>query len=833
MPLLFAQSFVVRVFAAVSSSQQLPGAGRFGTVSVSPQQSPCRIALPGAIEMSRCVTLFVVLLCSLSSVSADGPEFSAENIEYFERKIRPLLSEHCYACHSSQAKTIHGGLTLENANDLRTGGDSGPAIDVDHLQDSLFLNAINYADLEMPPKGKLAPAVIAEFTTWINRGAPMPSGGHQPERPDGAIDFEQGRQFWSFQPAVEQPLPAVQDSAWPQTRMDEFTLAAMEAEGLSPSKKADRATLIRRLSFDIVGLPPAPEEMRQFVADESPDAYRKLLERLLQSPQHGEKWGRMWLDMARYTDKTADWLYPTGQSHLYRDWVVRAFNQDMPFDEFVHRQLATDLIPETGPDDLPALGFISLSPTYWKELKLPCEIINTIVADEWEERVDAVSRTFLGQTVACARCHDHKFDPISSADYYALAGVFASCKQTERPIISEADYEPVANAKAQVAKLEAEIKKLKTAKPPPKEKIDELTVQITSIKSSTPLYDTPMANALSEESLHVVRAGKTAQEGTRLDYRPEPRDLPLFIRGNANRPGPVVPRRFLTVLSPSSDSKTTPDMFQNGSGRLELAHAITSEAASLTARVIVNRIWLAHFGSGLVATPSNFGNQGERPTHPELLDDLAARFIANGWSIKWLHREILLSATWQQTSEQNTQEATVDPGNRWLSRMNRRRLDFEWWRDAILSASGVLDLAMGGASIAIDSAENHRRTIYSTVHRRDMSTTLTIHDFPDPTQHSPMRSATTTPLQGLYALNGPLLTQQSDALVERLQKEFPDDDDAQIDRAYWLLYGRSPNDAERRLGREFIEDPRTESKLVAWQQYAHVLLASNELLFVD
>lgn len=783
--------------------------------------------------MSRCVTMTVMLFCTLSSGVAGERQFSAEDIEYFERRIRPLLSEHCYSCHSSQAKTVHGGLKLDNAEELEAGGDSGPVVNPEQPEDSLFLSAINYVDMEMPPRGKMAPEEIAELTRWINRGAPMPSGGHQPQRTDGAIDYEAGRRFWSFQPAVEQTVPAVQNLKWPQTRMDSFTLAAMEAEGLSPSPSADRATLIRRLSFDVIGLPPSPEEVQRFVADESPDAFESLLERLLQSPHYGEKWGRMWLDMARYTDKTATWLYPTGQSHLYRDWVVRAFNEDMPFNEFIHRQLATDLIPETGPEDLPALGFISLSPTYWKELKLPCEIINTIVADEWEERVDAVSRTFLGLTVACARCHDHKFDPISSEDYYALAGIFASCKQSERPIIAESEYEPVRKAKSDVAKLQDEIKELQKKKPVPKVKIDELTARIDSIKSSTPLYHTPMANALKEESLHVVRAGKTPQDGTRLEYRPEPRDLPLFIRGNANRPGAIVPRRFLTVLSPVSDTATVPKPFRNGSGRLELAHAITSDAASLTARVIVNRIWLAHFGSGLVATPSNFGDQGERPTHPELLDDLAARFIANSWSIKWLHREILLSATWQQSSEQVMQTATPDPGNRRLSRMNRLRLDFESWRDAILTASGELDLTIGGPSLAIDSANNHRRTIYATVHRRDMATTLTIHDFPDPTQHSPMRSSTTTPLQGLYALNGPLLTQQSDALVERVQKEFPDNNDAQIERAYWLLYGRSPTDVELRLGRQFIDGSPVENKLTVWQQYAHVLLASNELLFVD
>ncbi len=785
--------------------------------------------------MTPHVPLIVVLLCGLPSIVLSGDSgFSTEDMEYFERKIRPLLSEHCYECHSTQANPVHGGLQLDNAIDLKTGGDSGPAVDRDNPENSLLLEVIRYGgEIEMPPDGKMTDAEIAEFTRWIHQGAPMPQGDAPPERTDNSIDFEEGRSFWSFQRATEQLIPDVQDDEWPQSRVDWFLLAAMEHQGLSPSPQADRATLIRRASFDLTGLPPTPEDVVAFVADQSRNAYESLVERLLQSPHYGEKWGRMWLDLARYTDKTADWLYPTGQAHLYRDWVVQAFNDDIPYDEFIHRQLATDLIPETGPEDLPALGFIALSPTYWKELKLPCEIINTIVADEWEERVDAVSRTFLGLTVACARCHDHKFDPISSADYYALAGVFASCRQVERPVIAAADYEPVRKARADVAKLEEQIAKLKKQKPQPKDKIAELTAQIDTIRSSTPLYNTPIANAVSEESLYVVRAGKTAQEGTRLDYRPEPRNLPLFIRGNANRPGPEVPRRFLTVLSLETDASAEPPPFEHGSGRLELAHAITTDAVSLTARVIVNRIWMMHFGQGLVATPSNFGQTGDRPTHPRLLDDLAARFIAGGWSIKQLHREILLSATWQQSSASEESRSRADPENRWLSRMNRQRLDFESWRDAMLAATGVLDLRIGGPSADVDAVDNHRRTIYATVHRRDMSTTLTIHDFPDPTQHSPMRSSTTTPLQGLYALNGPLLTHQSDALFERLVRECGDDERVRIERAYWLLYSRAPTEREIRLGLEFLSEAAGEKKKLAWKQYSHVLLASNGLLFIE
>ncbi len=774
------------------------------------------------------IALLLVGILGCACCRADEPQVSAEELEHFERKIRPLLSQHCYECHSSQAKTVHGGLRLDSAQALAQGGDSGAAIVAGKPAESLLIESIGYdGDFQMPPKGKLSDAAIAELTEWVRRGAPFPATDAGELRSSEHIDFEAGRKFWSFQPAEEQTLPDVELASWPRARVDYFVLAAMERQGLTPAPPADRSTLIRRLCFDLTGLPPTPEQVEQFVRDEAEDAYEHLVERLLESPQYGEKWARWWLDMARYTDQTASWLPQTSEAHLYRDWVVQAFNADLPYNEFIRRQLATDLMPETGPDDLPALGFISLSPTYWKELKLPCEIIKVIVADEWEERVDAVSRTFLGLTVACARCHDHKFDPISSEDYYALAGVFASCRHVERPLISEERYAPVKLAKEQVAELQAEIDKLKKDKPPPQEKIDELVAKIQQIKSSTPDYDVPMANALAEESTFVVRAGQTPQDGSRLDYRPEPRDLPLFIRGNPNRPGPVVPRRFLSVLSDN------PQPFQLGSGRLELAEAMTTDAASLTARVIVNRLWLAHFGRGIVDTPSNFGRQGSRPSHPELLDDLAARFMAGGWSIKQLQRELLLSATWQQSSAERPSTSTVDPENRYLSRMNRRRLGFEEWRDAMMSVSGDLESQLGGPAVGLDEDDNRRRTLYAKVNRRDVSPTLMVHDFPDPTQHSPQRNLTVTALQGLFALNGELLARQAQSLVQRLSGEVGDDDRQRIHRAYALLYARPPSARELALGEAYVGQATGEAKLVRWQQYAHVLLAANEMLFID
>lgn len=772
------------------------------------------------------------------------PKFTDEDYEYFERKIRPLLSARCYECHSSQAETVHAGLRLDSASDLHRGGDAGAVLVPGEPLNSLLIESIQYeGDIQMPPEGKLPQAEIDALVAWVERGAPFPPSSKAAERPDGRIDFEAGREFWSFQPVTEQPLPKITNKSWPRRRIDSFVLAAMEREGLQPAPEADRLTLIRRLSFDLTGLPPTPDEVQEFIADDAPGAYERLVERLLQSPRYGEKWGRMWLDLARYTDMTASWLEQKGEPYLYRDWVVQAFNENVPYDEFVHRQLATDLMPETGPEDMPALGFLGLSPSYWKELLLPSEIIKVIVADEWEERVGALSQTFLGLTVACARCHDHKFDPISTEDYYALAGVIASCRLKGRPLIEEELYQPVRLAKAEVANLQAEIAKLKKMKakenePDPQIKVAELTAKIKEIEASTPYYDAPLASAVSNESLFVVRAGKLPEEGTKLEYRDGAQDLPVFIRGNPNRTGEVVPRRFLTVLSES------PQPFENGSGRLELAQAITTgNAAALAARVLVNRVWLAHFGQGLVSTPSNFGQQGDRPSHPELLDDLAARFIAGGWSIKDLHREIVLSATWRQSSGYDPQKAEIDPDNRWLSRMHRRRLDFEQWRDAMLSASGQLDLTIGGPSLPLEDPKNQRRTLYATIHRHEMSTTLQIHDFPDPNAHSPQRSMTTTALQGLFALNGPLLTTQSEALVKRLNDEFgagerasqelAELDQAKINRAYWLLFSRAPSGHELQLGLDFLSQPAGKAHAAAWQQYAHVLLASNSFLFVD
>ncbi|MEZ6087234.1 MAG: PSD1 and planctomycete cytochrome C domain-containing protein [Pirellulaceae bacterium] len=793
----------------------------------------------------------LLLICVVSACCADHPlviadepaqpsatvtetlpiEPTPQQIEYFERKIRPLLHQHCFECHSADSKTLQGGLRLDSRHHLHRGGDSGPAVVAGKPEESLLIESIRHDDAAypMPPKGKLAAHEIDELTRWVQQGAPFPaSTDSQASMSTATIDIEASKDFWSFQPLKAFPLPKVRMDQWPRNRIDWFVLAALEQNDLQPTDAADRLTLLRRVSFDLTGLPPTRAQAEKFLSDSSPEAYDTLITQLMQSPAYGQRWARQWLDLARYTDTTASWLDSTGQAHLSRDWVVRALNEDMPYDQFVQRQLATDMMPTTGPDDLPALGFLGLSPTYWKELQLPCEIIKVIVADEWEERIDAVTRTFLGLTVACARCHDHKFDPISMEDYYALAGVMASTRLSEKPLMDEATYEPVRLAKAEVAKLNEEIKKLKKQKPVPQEEIDALVAKEKALIASTPHYDTPMANAVSEESLYVVRAGKTHQDGTRLEYKPGPQDLQLFIRGNPNRLGAVVPRRVIEVLS-----KDEPEVFEQGSGRLELARAITQDASALTARVIVNRIWLAHFGSGLVSTPSNFGQLGARPSHPELLDDLTARFVDNGWSLKWLHREIVSSATYQQASHRSEAMESKDPDNRWLGRMNRRRLDIESWRDAMLTVSGQMDHQMIGPSMDFDDAKNRFRTLYTTVHRRDMSKVLQLHDFPDPNAHSPQRIPTTTALQGLYLLNSPFVATQAETLARRIVNEFSGDIDDKIDQTHWVLFGRGASGSEIELARSFLGEQADEPESEAWRQYAHALLGCNEFLFVD
>ncbi|MGE0610121.1 MAG: DUF1553 domain-containing protein, partial [Pirellulales bacterium] len=512
------------------------------------------------------------------------------------------------------------------------------------------------------------------------------------------------------------------------------------------------------------------------------------------------------------------------------DWVVAAINADLPYDRFLTLQLAADQLPDARPSDMAALGMLGLGPSYWKELKLDHTVIKAVVAEEWEEGINMLTAGLLGLTVACARCHDHKFDAVTSADYYALAGVLASVRPMPRHILPEEQAAVVRQAHDRVAALEARLKRLQTAQPPPDthQWATLLKAEITAIRAATPHYDSPLAFALEEASLHVLPDGESR---TKLVYRPgEPQDVAIQIRGNPGNPGAVVPRRFLTVLS---SENTEP--FRTGSGRLDLALAITQEGAPLAARVFVNRVWKQHFGQPLVDTMSNFGVQGSRPTHPALLDDLAARFVSEGWSLKGLHREMLLSAAYQQASDDRPEVARLDGTNKLLWRMNRRRLDVEAWRDAMLSVSGQLDQTVGGPALELEDVANRRRTLYAVIRRRELHDLLRLYDFPDPIVHSPGREPTTTPLQQLFVLNSGLISTQASAFAARLRAERPAGPHQQIDRAYHLLFGRPATDRETSLAVSFLGESAGEAGISdeLWRQYTQVLLGGNEFLFVD
>jgi mono/diheme cytochrome c family protein len=785
-------------------------------------------------------TLFYALLAltpvmswasALADESKPSPEQAAERIAFFEREVRPLLVKHCGECHSTEKGPDHGALILDDPAAIAAGGARGGLFDAAAPEKGLFLTAIRYTDaeLQMPPAGKLSAAEIALFEQWVLNGATLPEYKEAPRAKTHAIDYEAGRKFWSFQPLAAVELPAVppEDAAWIRRPLDAFVLAKLRESGRKPSPEASRAVWLRRATFDAIGLPPTLEELDTFLADTSPDAYEKVVDRLLDSPRYGERWARMWLDLARYTDETPDWQSPTDRGWLYRDWVIKSLNDDMPYDRFLRLQLGADQMPDVQPSDYAALGFLGLSPVYWKELMLAPGVIEQIVADEWDERLDTVMRTSLGLTVACARCHDHKFDPISTQDYYGLAGVFASSQIDERPLLPQEEAEVVRAARKQVKELEAKLKPLKEAKEPDikKDEIATIEAQITELKK-TPKYEEPWAHVVREAAIFVLPNGPDA---TKLEYKEnEARDVAVFRRGNPTNQGEIVPRRFPTLFRPEGT-----EGFRRGSGRLDLAEAMIERSGGLLARVMVNRIWDQHFGAGLVRTPSDFGIQGERPTHPELLEYLSQQFVASGWRLKPLHREIMLSALYRQASDARADNDATDPDNRYLWRMNRRRLPIEMWRDATLAATGQLDITPGGPSRPVEEDGNSRRTIYARVAREELSVMLRMHDFPEASAHSPRREPTTTPLQQLFALNSPWIERQSDAMWKRLEPLA--DDDARIDQAYRLLFARMPVDTERSLAHRYLASAgdKPEDRAARWQDYLQALFGLNEFHFVD
>lgn len=1048
----------------------------------------------------------------------------AAKLEFFESRIRPVLVEHCYECHSAESKGLKGGLLVDSAEGLRLGGDSGAALEPGNSAASLLMHAIRYESTEMPPKGKLPDNVIADFALWIDSGAVDPRvGGAKVQKP--SINIDEFRSLWSFSDPVKPELPQVAQSDWPIGPIDYFVLAKMEQQGLKPVKKAGKRELIRRATFDLTGLPPTTADINDFLSDSSPEAFEKVVDRLLRSPAYGERWGRYWLDVARYAEDQAHTfsVTPNTNGYRYRDWVISALNSDMPYNLFVKRQIAADLMHENEEErlqHLPALGYFGLGAQYYKNSDAA-----KAAADELDDRIDTLTRGFLGLTVSCARCHDHKFDPIPQQDYYSLAGVFQSSQLHNAPLVPQAEVDAyhqrekelqdleqaisgtIATAGPQVREAGVErissymiatwkvkraeelkltvspekvaedmglsVKTLKrwmeflstddskklsalatwfeakqsdsseeleqasadslevpesisdaakrfqrisvlllrqrddqlsedetnelakyadagnaifrsrlVTKAEPSVKIDVdisgakqlfLVVtdggngnrcdhadwadpvlrkengeelKLTELKwreastthgqvnvdrnangqpirigdesysfgigthaTSVIAYDLPEgftrflaiggldrsgtdqggdcgANATVqfhvyteqprdiqvdepdllaalfgdkgvfavedselEKHLSPEQANELAKQRETLKSLREsapkmypiahviaeatPADMKVFIRGNPANQGEIAPRRFLRILSDGQ-----PEAFQEGSGRLELAEAIASADNPLTARVMVNRLWQHHFGRGIVGTPDNFGVLGEKPTHPELLDYLTHRFLESGWSMKTMHREMMLSATYQLSTDADEANLGIDADNQFFWRMNRRRLQIEAWRDSLLAVSGRLDSRLEGPSTNLADHNNNRRTIYAFISRHELNNMLRLFDFPDANITASTRTETTVPQQQLFVLNSPFMIEQSKAFAKRLVDEAGEDIEARIRYAFQLAYGRPVNEREMSLAKQYLaleddEAERDRNSLTRWERYAQVLLGSNEFMYLD
>ncbi|GMU20799.1 MAG: hypothetical protein AMXMBFR13_08950 [Phycisphaerae bacterium] len=915
------------------------------------------------------------------TAAGDGPAITAEQEEFFEARVRPVLAENCLRCHGPDKQ--RGGLRLDSMAAMLNGTESGPAVVPGEPEKSPLIAAVRYSgDIQMPPAGKLPDHEIEALTRWVRLGAPWPTSAVPSSVPASGPTREEQldqirRTHWAFQP-VELPLiPHVRQQDWIATPVDAFVLSSLERAGLHPAPPADRRMLIRRATYDLTGLPPSADEVEQFERDESLDAYERLVDRLLASPRYGERWARHWLDVARYAD-TKGYVFNEERrfpySYTYRDYVIRAFNEDLPYDQFVVQQLAADQL-ELGEDNraLAAMGFLTLGRRF-----------TNVIHDIIDDRIDVVTRGFLGLTVSCARCHDHKYDPIPTEDYYSLYGVFASSVEPkEAPLIGM--VQETAAYTAHMKELETHKKTLETftsekhaaltdalrsqvgtylaeSLEPARPEVQEFMLVYAAGEIRPPVVDrwrefirksagshhpvfapwhalsrlkakqfkhdaqrtlftfataadapktAAAVNPLILEALRAQplesmadvarvygqvlgnvhakwqaarKASTQPADAKPLEKLPEPAEEELrqvlygpgtptvlapedaaalfdhkdnekwgklkrkvdglqanamvappraqvvvdaaavqeprvFIRGHPGNPGKLVRRQFLHVLA--GDDRQP---FTQGSGRLELARAIATRDNPLTARVMVNRIWLHHFGAGLVRTPSDFGIRGEPPTHPELLDYLAYRFVEDGWSIKKLHRLIMLSSTYRQSSLADTGPAQLDPDNRLLWRANRRRLDFESLRDSLLAVSAGLDLAEGGPAVEITQPPfSRRRSIYGFIERQNLPAVFRTFDFASPDTHSPFRHVTTVPQQGLFLLNSPFVIEQARRLAARPEIARIASPYQRVEALHRIVLGRPATSEEVALGVRFASEPGgpepgPRPEPVVWQQ---------------
>jgi hypothetical protein len=910
--------------------------------------------IPGGLAVLACAAVF------------------AQDADFFEKHVRPVLAERCQSCHNPKAK--RAGLDLTTGEGFYAGADSGALVDPANPEESRILKAIGYLErIKMPPTGKLPEAQIARLREWVIAGAKWP--GVDPAKVAEAAAAantrkitEGQKRFWSFQPRRVVEPPAVNNAAWVANPIDAFILAKLEAKNLTPAPPAAKLTLLRRVTFDLTGLPPTEKEIAAFLADESPGAYEKVIDRLLASPRYGERWGRHWLDVARYADSTGadeDHRYP--DAWRYRDYVIDAFNRDLPYNRFLTEQIAGDLLPPEGEDakigvnrrGLIATGFLAIGPRLIAE-----QDKKKMFYDFVDEQVATTSRAFLGLTIDCARCHDHKFDPISQRDYTGLVSIFASTKSWAKlegtvsqmyrpPLVPRAEYDAWDRHQQKIAARKRDIEMIDREQA--RRRLETLVAKLpdymvaartgaaggdldaeildrwreylkpggdvrpylarweraadselraaaedyrAEFEKSSAAYDQALAKwrkAVEKanadglpgpdkpsfdvthhrffEDVYLDKKGPFAppkdfektfpadvaarrqalvreQEELTRTAPPQP-DLAigveegdpvtqhLFVRGDVHNEGEVVPKRFPVILAGEDQPGIA-----SGSGRRELAAWLTDPNHPLVARVMVNRVWQWHFGEGLVRTPSNFGLLGEKPTHPELLDWLAQRFVDDGWSLKRLHKLILLSNTYRQSSQITKEKFEADPGNRLWSRFQRRRLDVEEIRDAMLAIDGTIDFTMGGTlqtgtgtdgensaeRMSIDPATSKRRTVYLPLRRSNLPSLLNLFDFGDATTTSEGRARTNVAPQALFAMNSPFINRSASALAETTAM-LPADETIQT--AFLKVLSRPALAPEVGALRRYMQGFPDEAEFARRRSLFRILLASNEFFYVD
>ena len=807
------------------------------------------------------------MLAALSALRAEAAELPREQLDFFEKKIRPMLIARCYECHSAAAKKIKGGLTLDTREGLLKGGDAGPVIVPGDPEKSKLIEAVRYKnrDLQMPPKSALAPEQVRDLEQWVKLGAPDPrvEAGAQPTAKRG-LSVQEGRQFWAFQPLLNQaPPPIGNRKSEIGNPIDAFINAKLAEKKLTPAPPAAPRVFIRRATFDLTGLPPTPADTEAFVRACASIANRQsaianLIDRLLASTAYGERWGRHWLDVARYADSNGlDENVAFGNAWRYRDYVVNSFNADKPYNRFVQEQIAGDLLPAEGTpqrhEQLTALGFLSIGPKLLAEpdkVKLEMDLI--------DEQIETLGRAFLGMTIGCARCHDHKFDPLPTADYYALAAIFKSTRTMDDLKTIAKWHEPEVATPAERAVVEAHQKRVAEQKSAIAKLVASANKSLVTDKGLKEVPKTPETqyptNTVAElkqlrEALTTLEKDAPELPSTMgvMDATNIVKALPIHIRGSHLTLGQPAPRGFPQVMQVAN---LRTEMPAQQSGRLELARWLASAEHPLTARVMVNRIWRWHFGQGLVGSTDNFGVLGDRPSHPELLDWLAHRFIAEGWSVKAMHRLIMSSAAYQRATRPtaDTRRSVVDSENRLLSHFPLRRLEAEEIRDAVLFVAGSLDRTMGGKTIPVKNREfffNHtskdattydspRRALYLPVVRNNVYDLFEQFDFPDPAVPNGNRNATVVAPQALLMLNSDLVGKAAEKFAASLLAS-ASDDTRRIELAYQKAYARPPTAKELARAKKFLADfkPDSAASPNAWTVLCQSLLAANEFIYLN